>query len=53
VIALVEEPVVGVGLWLASGRANNRGLAEGRLQRAEDVLEQADAWGPGQLRWPA
>ncbi len=35
--------VVGVVLWLASRRAIDRGLAEGSPERAEEVLEQAEA----------
>jgi multidrug efflux pump len=35
--------VVGVIMWLASRPAINRGLAEGSPERAEEVLEQADA----------
>lgn len=34
--------LAGVGLWLASRRAIDRGLAEGSPERAEEVLEQAD-----------
>ena len=33
--------LVGVGMWLASRRAIDRGLAEGSPERAEEVLEQA------------
>ncbi|MFZ4894393.1 MATE family efflux transporter [Plantibacter sp. Mn2098] len=33
--------VVGVGLWLASRRAIDRGLADGSAERAEAVLEDA------------
>jgi multidrug efflux pump len=35
--------VVGVVMWLASRSSINRGLAEGSPERAEEVLEQADA----------
>jgi Na+-driven multidrug efflux pump len=35
--------VVGVVMWLASRRAIDRGLAEGSPERADEVLEQADA----------
>jgi multidrug efflux pump len=35
--------LVGVGMWLAARRAIDRGLAEGSPQRAEEVLEQAEA----------
>ena len=35
--------VVGVAMWIASRPAIDGGLAEGNLQRAEEVLEQADA----------
>jgi hypothetical protein len=37
-------PMVILGnLWLASRRAINRGLSDGRLEHAEEVLEQAAA----------
>jgi multidrug efflux pump len=35
--------LVGAGMWLASRRAIDRGLAEGSPERAEEVLEQAEA----------
>ena len=35
--------LVGVVMWLASRRAIDRGLAEGSLERAEEVLELAEA----------
>ena len=35
--------LVGVVLWLASRRAIDRGLAEGSPERADDMLEQAEA----------
>ena len=35
--------LVGVVMWLASRRAIDRGLAEGSPERAEEVLEQAEA----------
>jgi hypothetical protein len=35
--------LVGLGMWLASRPAIARGLAEGSRERAEEVLEQADA----------
>jgi multidrug efflux pump len=35
--------LVGVAMWLASRRAIDRGLAEGSPERAEEVLEQAEA----------
>ena len=35
--------VVGVGMWLASRRAIDRGLAEGSAERAEAALEEAGA----------
>ena len=35
--------VVGVVMWLVSRRAIDRGLAEGSLERADEVLEQAAA----------
>ena len=35
--------VVGVGMWLAARRSIDRGLADGSTERAEAVLEGADA----------
>ena len=35
--------LVGVGMWLGSRNAINRGLAEGSPERAEEVLEQTEA----------
>jgi hypothetical protein len=35
--------VAGLGMWLASRRSIDRGLAEGSPERAEQALEQADA----------
>ena len=35
--------VIGTVMWLASRRAIDRGLAEGSPERAEEVLEQAEA----------
>ena len=35
--------LVGVGMWLVSRNAINRGLAEGSPERAEGVLEQTGA----------
>jgi multidrug efflux pump len=35
--------LVGVGMWFAARRAIDRGPAEGSPQRAEEVLEQAEA----------
>jgi Na+-driven multidrug efflux pump len=35
--------VVGVGMWLVSRRAIERGLAEGSPERAEEILDQVEA----------
>ncbi len=35
--------VAGIAMWLASRRAIDRGLADGSPERAEEVLDQADA----------
>ena len=44
-LTVTEGIVLGVGvvLWLVFRRAIDRGLAEGSAERAEAVLEQADA----------
>jgi Na+-driven multidrug efflux pump len=35
--------LIGIVMWLASRRAIDRGLAEGSPERAQEILEQADA----------
>jgi Na+-driven multidrug efflux pump len=35
--------LVGIVMWLVSRRAIDRGLAEGSPERADEVLEQAEA----------